>query len=343
LRWRRIAFRIKVVREVCVESKISALVKLLKEAPRGVLIQTHDIPDPDAIASAFGLQVLLSNLGVASKIVHERVFEKVDARRMVELLGIQLSIASESILCDGLDRVVIVDAQNGNANIVNLDCVTVAAIDHHPLRIDASYRFTDVRPNVGACSSIIAEYFFESGSDPTALVATALYYGILVDTDNMTRGVSDLDAEMFYRLRKLVDLGAIQKLRSSQITLRDLAMYAKAFDTVEVYSRMGFVRLEDADSSLVGSASDIVLSVDEVDIAIAHSIRDDGVRISVRSSDRTVSADDLVRALVAGTGFGGGHPHMAGGFIPSDRIPSGKTVNLLIKHRAIAYLETLGR
>jgi len=326
-----------------VQSKIATLVPLLGDAPRGVLIQTHDIPDPDAIASAFGLQVLLSMLGVESRIVHERAFEKVDARRMVELLGVKLSIASESILCDGLDRVVVVDAQNGNSNIVHLDCVTIAAIDHHPLRLDASYLYTDIRPDVGACSSIIAEYFFESGNEPTSLAATALYYGILVDTDNMTRGVSDLDAEMFYRLRKYVDLATIQRLRSSQITLRDLAMYARAFNTVEVYARMGFIMLEDADSSLVGSASDIVLSVDEVDVAVAHSVRSDGVRISVRSSDRTIPADDLVRALTAGIGFGGGHPHMAGGFIPVENLPGDTPVKLLLKQRAIEHLEALGR
>jgi nanoRNase/pAp phosphatase (c-di-AMP/oligoRNAs hydrolase) len=326
-----------------VQSKIATLVPLLVDAPRGVLIQTHDIPDPDAIASAFGLQILLSMLGVESRIVHERAFEKVDARRMVELLGVKLSIASESILCDGLDRVVVVDAQNGNANIVHLDCVTIAVIDHHPIRVDTTYLFKDIRPDVGACSSIIAGYFFESGNEPTSLAATALYYGILVDTDNMTRGVSDLDAEMFYRLRKYVDLDTIQKLRSSQITLHDLAMYARAFDTVEVYERMGFIMLEDADASLVGSASDIVLSVDEVDVAVAHSIRSDGVRISVRSSDRNIPADDLVRALTAGMGFGGGHPHMAGGFIPAENLPAGMSVKLLLKHRAIVHLEALGR
>jgi nanoRNase/pAp phosphatase (c-di-AMP/oligoRNAs hydrolase) len=333
----------EAVSEVRVQSKIATLVPLLVDAPRGVLIQTHDIPDPDAIASAFGLQILLSILGVESRIVHEQAFEKVDARRMVELLGVELSIASESIMCDGLDRVVVVDAQNGNANIVHLDCVTIAAIDHHPLRNDAAYMYKDIRPEVGACSSIIAEYFFESGNDPTPLAATALYYGILVDTDNMTRGVSDLDAEMFYRLRKYVDLAVIQKLRSSQITLHDLAMYARAFDTVETYARMGFITLEDADTSLVGSASDIVLSVDEVDVSVAHSIRGDGVRISVRSSDRGIPADDLVRALTAGIGFGGGHPHMAGGFIPAGNLPAGKTVNLMLKHRAIAHLEAIGR
>lgn len=324
-------------------SRIEDLAAILKEAPGTVFIQTHDVPDPDAIASAFGLRYLLARFGVESRIVYDREFEKIDARRMVELLGVEMSLASDVASLDVEDWIVIVDGQRGNANIVDLGCVAVAVIDHHE-RCDtepsgSAYRYSDIRPSNGSCSSIIAEYFMGAGEVPPRLVATALVYGIFIDTDNLTRAVSDLDAEMFWRLRSFADADLIRKLRGSQITLRDLACYAEAFRTVEVYGRIGFLRLEGADDSLVGAANDIMLSLDEVDASVAFSVRHDGVKVSVRSRVEEVKADELARAIVRGIGFGGGHSHMAGGFIPMESLPAGKSIETLIKHRAISCIE----
>ncbi|MBU0926625.1 MAG: DHH family phosphoesterase [Spirochaetes bacterium] len=323
-------------------TRIEELAAVLESAPGGVFIQPHDVPDPDAIASAFALRYLLSRSGIEARVVYDREYDKIDTRRMVELLGIDLSLASEVASLDEEDWIVVVDGQSGNANIVDLGCVAVAAIDHHEPRSDASYRYSDIRPDAGSCSSIVAEYFFEAGEPLPRLVATALVYGMFVDTDNLTRGVSELDALMFYRLRAFSDAELIRRLRGSQITLRDLSIYADAFRTVETYGRLGFLRLEDADDSLIGAANDIVLSLDEVDASVAFSIRPEGVKISARSLSGGIRADDLARAVVSGLGFGGGHAHMAGGFIPAEALPPGKPVAMLVKHRAISYLEGLG-
>ncbi|OHD28097.1 MAG: hypothetical protein A2Y38_00850 [Spirochaetes bacterium GWB1_59_5] len=323
-------------------TRIERLASLLRDAPGAVFVQPHDVPDPDAIASAFGLHYLLSRFNIESRVIYGREYEKIDAQRMVELLGIELSLASDVTSIDTEDWLVIVDGQKGNANIVDLRCVEVAAIDHHELRTDASYRYSDIRPEVGSCSSIIADYFFEAGEAPPRLVATALMYGIFVDTDNMTRSVSALDARMFYRLHEHVDADLIRRLRCSQITRSDLAVYAEAFRTVEIYGKLGFLRLTDADDSLVGSANDILLSLDEVDVSIAFSVRSDGVKLSVRSIIDAIRADDLARVVVYGLGFGGGHTHMAGGFMPASALPQGRSIDTLIKHRAISYLESLG-
>ena len=133
----------------------------------------------------------------------------------------------------------------------------------------------------------------------------------------------------------------ISKIRGSQITLDDLKLYAEAFRTVEVYGPVGFLKLDDANDGLIGAASDIVLSLEGVDIAIAYSLRPAGVKISVRSIRDGMAANKFVRTLVDGLGFGGGHAHMAGGFIPAERIPPDKSMDTLIKHRAIQLLESL--
>lgn len=321
-------------------TRLQTLVALLQTAPGEIFIQPHDAPDPDAIASAFGLHYLLSRHGLKARIIYGREYEKMDARRMVALLGIELSMAAEAASIESEDWVVVIDGQSGNTNMADLHCVEVAAIDHHVLRADASYRFLDIRPEVGSCSAIIADYFFENQEIPPRLVATALLYGIFIDTDSMTRGVTDLDALMFYRLYAFAEPEIFRRLRSSQLTLRDMATYADAFRTVEVYGRLAFLRLADADDSLVGAANDIVLSLDEIDASIAYSVRSDGVKISVRCKVDDIHGDELARAIAGDLGFGGGHVHMAGGFIPADRVPPDRSIDTLIRHRAISYMES---
>lgn len=325
---------------ICVmDTRLDALASLLRAAPGQIFIQPHDAPDPDAIASAFGLQYLLSRRGILARIIYGREYEKVDARRMVELLGIELSMASEVSSLDSEDWIVIVDGQRGNTNMADLHCVEVAAIDHHARRPDASYQFLDIRPGSGSCSAIIADYFFENQETPPRLVATALLYGIFIDTDCMTRGVTDLDGLMFYRLYAFAEPEIFRRLRSSQLTLHDLATYADAFRTVKTYGRLAFLRLADADDSLIGAANDIVLSLDEIDASIAYSVRPDGVKLSVRCKVDDIHGDELAKAIAGDMGFGGGHPHMAGGFIPASHLPGNRSIDTIIRHRAIAYID----
>ena len=191
----------------------------------------------------------------------------------------------------------------------------------------------------GSCSTIIAEYFFENAIAPPGLVATALLYGIFMDTDNLTRGARSADIEMFYRLYPLSDLRLITELRGNEIAFSDLALYADAFRSVEVYDELGFLRLAAVNDSLLGAAGDIVLSVAGVEVVVAYSVRPTGIKLSVRSQDRVVAAHQLVRYLVEGCGFGGGHAHMAGGFIPVENLSPARSIDTLLKHRAIRFME----
>lgn len=322
---------------------IDKLADILRETPGEVFIQTHDVPDPDAIASAHGLRHLLAGKGIPSKIIYDREIEKADSRKMMELFDIELWPVTSIQPMDAEDWIVLVDVQKGNINLRCLrPAVEIAAIDHHELRADAEYRYLDVRPDIGSCSSIVAEYYFHSGATPPRLVASALLYGIFIDTDNLTRAVSALDVEMFYLLHPLSDAELIKRIRGNQITLRDLRLYAEAFRTVEVYGPVAFLRLDDANDGLIGASSDIVLSLENVDVAIAYSLRPEGVKISVRSISKAIPANTFVRTLVNGLGFGGGHDHMAGGFIPRENLPADRNLDTVIRYRSIRCLESLG-
>ncbi|HOT58780.1 MAG TPA: DHH family phosphoesterase [Spirochaetia bacterium] len=320
-------------------TQLDQLIAVLKHAPDEIFIQTHDVPDPDAIGAAFGLQYLLNQNGISAQIVYNHEIEKADTAKMIEIFSIPIHHYSRITTLGAEDWTVLIDAQKGNSNVLDLPTDEVACIDHHEHKQDVHYQFEDIRSELGACSTIIADYFFENKIEPPPIVATALLYGIFVDTDNLSRGVSNLDVEMFYRLYTLAEKNKLTTLRGSQITKKDLLLYAEAFRNVETYDCLAFLKIQDTNDSLIGAANDFVLSIDTVNVSIAYSQKKDGIKLSIRSTIPHIKANELIRFITANIGVGGGHAHMAGGFIPDNRIPPDKNIDLYIRYKAIRYLE----
>jgi nanoRNase/pAp phosphatase (c-di-AMP/oligoRNAs hydrolase) len=326
-----------------IKTKLDTLVDILKDAPDEVFIQPHNVPDPDAIAASLALYYLLDYKGIKKLgIVYDQEIEKANSLRMIDLFDVPIIRANEASTLGTEDWAVLVDVQKGNSNVTDLPTEEVAVIDHHEyLGKDEEYRFEDVRPEVGSCSAIMADYFFENNITPPRHVATALLYGIFMDTSDLTRGASDLDINMFYKLYSISDIDMIVELRGNEISVNDLNLYAEAFRTVEIYDEIGFLRLESANDSLLGAAGDIVVSVAGVNISIAYAKRSNGIKLSVRSITENINASELVRFLVEGVGKGGGHTHMSGGFIPAENLSDSRSVDTFLKHRAIAFYEKM--
>jgi len=320
-------------------TKLDELAELLRDAPDEVFIQPHNVPDPDAIASSFGLKYLLETRGIHSEIVYENEIEKANSSKMLELFNINLSLAGEVATLGAEDWTVLVDGQKGNSNMTDLVTDEVAVIDHHEWGGNNGYRLVDVRPEVGACSTIIAQYFKENEIPVPKTVATALLYGIFMDTDNLTRGVSELDIDMFYFLYSQSDIELITALKGNQISQQDLKDYAKAFDNVEVYGEIGFLYLESGNDSLLGASSDIVVTITGVNVVVAYSPREGGIKFSTRSINNDIKANGLVRYILEGVGFGGGHDTMAGGFLPAGNLSADKSLHTFVRHRAITFVE----
>ena len=322
------------------KTKLDILVDILKNAPDEVFLQPHNVPDPDAIASCLGMYYLLTLRGIKKlAIVYDQEIEKANSLKMLELFKVPIIRAADAHTLGTEDWAVLIDAQKGNANITDLPTDEVAVIDHHEYKGNMGYRFEDIRPNAGSCSSIVADWFFENEIEPPRIIATALLYGIFMDTDNLTRGATDFDINMFYRLYGLSNIAMIVELKGNEISIDDLDLYAEAFRTVEIYDEIAFLRMKDVNDSLLGSAGDVVLTVSGVRIVVAYADREKGIKISVRSNLDDVKANDLVRRLVEGYGVGGGHDEMAGGFIPREKLTSSRSLDTFIKHRAIQFYE----
>lgn len=104
-----------------------------------VYIQTHNFPDPDAIASAFGLQRLLELHDISSALCYDGRLDKLSASKMLEAFQIQM-YAYEQLrpTLSEEDYIICVDAQKHAGNITDFVGDEVACIDHHPLSFPQS-------------------------------------------------------------------------------------------------------------------------------------------------------------------------------------------------------------
>lgn len=293
------------------------LVELLKG--HKTYIQTHNFPDPDAVASAFALQNFLKQHGILTDICYDGRIEKLSTRKMITVFGIEAKSREEieNIMREE-DYIIMVDSQKYNANITDFIGDEVACIDHHPTMIECGYAYKDVR-QVGACATIIAEYFRQTDTPMDSVVAAALAYGIKMDTADFIRGATDLDVDMFAYVYRIADVQKLVTMYTNVMEFSDLKAYGAAIDSIQVYQNVGFAAIPfDCPDALIAIISDFILSLDVVDISIIYAVRSDGIKFSMRSALPEVDAGNVIDKALQGYGNGGGHPSMAGGFIPKE-------------------------
>ncbi len=294
-------------------NKLNDLLHALKG--HKIYIQTHNCPDPDAIASAFGLQYLLKQNGVQSDIFYGGEINGVSTQNLLNLLPINI-LNSNDISFSQDDYIILIDAQKYNKNTTDFESIEIACIDHHPTFVECQYEYADIRI-CGSCSSIITSYFLDTGIEIPQDVATALLFGLSVDTDNLSRGVTNLDVDAFYCLYNLVNKEILVSLTTNTLTIGNLKAYGAAIKNIKLHKFMGssFVPF-DCNDSLVAMISDFMLSVQEISVSFVFSFRENGYKFSVRSELENVHAGVLIQNVMKDIGFGGGHKSMAGGFIP---------------------------
>ena len=263
---------------------------------------------------------------------------------MLDMFGIEM-FPDQDLAGDmkAEDYIICVDSQKSAGNITDLAGDEIAAIDHHPTtgkNADVPYLYKDVRI-VGACCTIITEYYQDLGLTPSGDVATALLYGIKMDTLQFSRGVTDEDIAAFAYLNALADEQQIASLEMNNIEFPDLKSYGAAINNIQVFDYLGVSYIPFAcPDTMVSIVADFILSLIEVEVAVIYCERPDGLKFSVRSERNDVNAGELIAKALEGLGGGGGHATMAGGRIPAANL--GKLGDF--RHNAIAerFIKALG-
>lgn len=309
-----------------------------------VLVLTHDNPDPDAIASSAALARLLEEeAGVQTTLAFGGIVGRAENRALIEELGVRFDRVLPEELPTSLP-IALVDTQprTGNNSLPEGRIVSIV-LDHHPVRPETTAcSYADVRPEYGASCSILVEYLRAAGIQPGRRLATALFYGIQSETQDLGREAApaDVDASMYLYTRS--DPGAIARIRHARVppsyfsSIHDALEEARRADGV-VCVPAGQMEYPD----MVAELADLFMRVEGVAWTLAAGRYHDGLLLSVRSYDRTTHAGDVIRGVIGDRGSAGGHGALAGAQVPIGKLTD-EEVDELQRSLFEEFLQTLG-
>jgi nanoRNase/pAp phosphatase (c-di-AMP/oligoRNAs hydrolase) len=294
------------------------LFKAMRDVDR-VLILPHNDPDPDAIASAVALQYILrQKLGVQARIAYSGIIGRAENKALVRYLGSRLKLLTNADLRRSAP-IALVDTQPGAGNnALPPGSVPAIVLDHHPLReTTASVPFADVRPELGATSTILTEYLQAAGIEPTPQLATALFYGIKTDTLGLIRGASPADVAAYFYLQPYIDVVVMLEIERAQVPIEYFQALDATLHTARVYddviiSYVGPMKRPD----LAAEMADLLLRLEGIRWVICLGAYNDDLVLAVRTRSRRGGAGQLAQDIVGERGTAGGHGAMAGGQIP---------------------------
>ncbi len=285
-----------------------------------IVIQCHNFPDADALASAYGLYLYYLGKGKDVSIVYagKEEIQKSNLKLMCHELKIPAKYVTEapSALEEENSLLITVDCQYGAKNVDSFEAKNIAIIDHH--RIEVEYgRNCIIVPSYGACSTVIWKLLLEAGFDVDSNeeLSTALYYGLYMDTKEFAEIEHPVDRDAMDMLKH--NTMKVLLFKNSNISLNELETAGIALLRYSYNDDYSFAvcKANECDPNVLGIISDFLIMVDSIKTCVAYCKTHGGFKYSVRSCVREVDASQLAAFLAEKMGSGGGHYDKAGGFI----------------------------
>ncbi len=287
-----------------------------------IMIQCHDNPDADAIASGYALFSYFKTRGKKVRFIYggRQPIRKSNLVLMVEILDIPVEFVRS--LEEEPELLLTVDCRYGEKNVQCFSAGMVAVIDHHKVCPKEIPSLCEIRDNYGACATVVWDMLLEAGFDAgkDERLSTALYYGLFMDTGKLQELRHPKDKDMRDALEFRCNKGSLFLFQNSNLSLEELRIAGQALANYDYHpeNRFAIVEAKRCDPNILGVISDMLIEVDSVDTCIAYCILDDGAKLSVRSCVQQTRADELAGFVAEGLGSGGGHARKSGGFLRED-------------------------
>ncbi len=284
-----------------------------------VLILTHDYPDPDCIASAYGVSHLLSFWGVKTSVISFGGFVgRAENKAMIRFLNIP-TVPFVLIDTAEFDRIILVDSYPGKGNVsLSGDVAVHAVIDHHPNDPGCQVPFfCDIRSEIGATSTIITRYLQTQNCPITSRIATALFYGIKTDTGDMGRPISIDDNECYKFLFDKMDHEIFSKIENPDRSVEFFRILHTATRSAVCYGTFGFTHLGSVSTpDYIAEMADLFHSLEKLEWMICSGVFKNQIFFSIRSKTIDEAGRNAEQLATSLNGSGGGHSRVAAGRIP---------------------------
>lgn len=310
-------------------------------ARRGHLaVDLGPCPDADSLAAGYALYCFFKEQGLAVSLRHSgEALRSPGLLEMIRLLSIPLAADEEGRValrilvgpggCEALARRGLnargrgsegsgeegSGKEIGNAGGNKAGEDRLALISHYPVA-GVPPSLHDLRPYLSSTSSIVWQELVAAGRPPSGALAACLLYGLYVASNGFTEIRFPLDRDMIDALG--TDSPLFASLCRKRFAPSDLALAAEALHGLECGMAEGvaLLNLLPCEPGVLRFIGDFALGVQGLDLALAYTESDRGLRFVVRSGVREYHAGELAARLTAnGLGGGGGGREKGGGFI----------------------------
>ncbi len=296
------------------QQKIKELRALVGESDRIAIVLQND-PDPDAMASAMALRVLLGRNKQTTPIFSFAPVTRPENRTMVHLLEIQIQPASPAALSE-FDKIAMLDVQPPyfGDKLPRADIV----IDHHPGYTAHESPFQDLRPRYGSTSTIMTEYMICADERISERLGTALLYGIRSDTVMLSRRVTDDDLLAVTHLYPIANYRLLTQIDRPELPVGFARILSRAMRRLEVNDGLVVLNLgKVARDDLIVQMADFCLQFEGAQWAAVAGKLGANLVIALRNHGNTRSyAGEVLKQLFGQIGSAGGHRDMAKAVIP---------------------------
>ncbi len=292
------------------------------EKNKPISVVVHNNPDPDALASAVGLRFILRKKGFKNiKIYYDGLVGRAENQEVLKILEVSPLLTSK-ISSPKRHQYILVDCQpfTGNVTLPN-GVEPIGVIDHHRKRRKTfQVPYSDIRPEYGACSTIIYEYFSSLEIPIPTNLATALCYAISSETQNLGREGSQADRKAYIELLSRLSFSQLSRTQYPKLSKDFVSNLSRALLNAFYYKNLiGVVMEELPYPDFAAQMADFLLRVRSMTWSICLGTFKDVLFVSIRTSNTHADASRIIKKIIPAHGASGGHDMIAGGQVKIDK------------------------
>jgi nanoRNase/pAp phosphatase (c-di-AMP/oligoRNAs hydrolase) len=325
---------IRGLEELELKRNLKRLSAVVAQADKRIGIVTQDNPDPDAIASAVSLRKIIEKMGKSADIIYGGEIGYAENKALINLLGVETIPIAKIKHMENYSKIALVEASiPGENNSLPKEISPNIIIDHHPYDpATISAEYVDIRPEIGATSTILTQYLIELDFEISTELATLLLYGIKTDTADFTRGATPKDLQAVALLYPKASRDLLNKIETplmSSETIDVLGEAIKKRRTIGslLLANVGFVSNRDT----LPQAADHLLKLEGVSTVLVYGLSEEVVHISGRNKDVRINLGQVMDQAFGDIGEAGGHPTAAAARIKLGLFGGAKDKESLLK------------
>jgi len=286
-----------------------------KKSISPLLIVTHDFPDPDALASAYALKHIANiAFGIRSRIVYQGIIGRIENRNMVSILNLPAHRLKPGEI-QKYSHIALVDTQPDFENNSFPDSRKATLIvDQHPSISTPTAVCAVIDTDCGATSIIMAKSLLKLKMSIPERLATALAYGIITDTLNLSRATRPDIIKTYLKILPFANIRKLARIQTPEHDKNYFSMLRHAITRANACNGVIICHLGDVvNPDEVSLIADFLLSYKPGKMTLTTGRYKNKLHVSLRAKQSLFQAGRVLRKCLGNPEDAGGHGQIAGG------------------------------